>query len=50
MAFLLPPRPRKAAELIQFLEGKIVSAKEHRPEYLRKSQAEREREEKGGLA
>ncbi len=25
MAFLLPPRPRKAAELIQFLEGKIVS-------------------------
>ncbi|WP_318709163.1 tRNA (adenosine(37)-N6)-threonylcarbamoyltransferase complex dimerization subunit type 1 TsaB [Candidatus Acetatifactor stercoripullorum] len=35
---------------VYFREGKIVSAKEHRPEYLRKSQAEREREEKGGLA
>ena len=28
-----------------FAEGKIVSADEHQPEYLRKSQAEREREE-----
>ena len=28
------------------LEGRVVPAAEHRPEYLRKSQAEREREEK----
>lgn len=30
---------------IYFSEGKIVNADEHEPEYLRKSQAEREREE-----
>ena len=29
-------------------EGKVVSAAEHQPEYLRKSQAEREREEANG--
>ena len=29
-------------------EGKVVSAAEHAPEYLRKSQAEREREEANG--
>lgn len=32
---------------VYFAEGKTVSAAEHQPEYLRKSQAEREREEKG---
>lgn len=32
---------------IYFAEGKTVSAAEHQPEYLRKSQAEREQEEKG---
>ena len=43
MAFLLPPRPRKAAELIQFLEGKIVSGQfpaGHRLPPLRQLQAD----------
>lgn len=31
---------------VYFREGKVVSAAEHQPEYLRKSQAEREKEER----
>jgi tRNA threonylcarbamoyladenosine biosynthesis protein TsaB len=33
---------------VYFAEGKIETAEEHRPDYLRKSQAEREREEQEG--
>ena len=32
---------------VYFAQGKVVSADEHGPEYLRKSQAEREKEERG---
>ena len=31
---------------VYFREGKIETAAEHKPDYLRKSQAEREREER----
>ena len=34
---------------VYFAQGKTVTAAEHQPEYLRKSQAEREAEEKAGL-
>lgn len=33
---------------VYFLEGKTETAEEHKPDYLRKSQAEREREEREG--
>ncbi len=35
---------------VYFEQGKIVSAAQHQPEYLRKSQAEREREEAAGIS
>lgn len=34
---------------VYYAQGKLVTAAEHEPEYLRKSQAEREAEEKGKL-
>ena len=35
---------------IYYAQGKTVTAAEHEPEYLRKSQAEREREEQEKVA
>ena len=47
-AFMNRQRAAAVASLgaLYFTEGKIESADEHQPDYLRKSQAEREREEK----
>ena len=35
-----------ALEAVYFAQGKVVDARDHQPEYLRKSQAEREQDEK----